>query len=614
MEALRSWNDSPPDRWVAFYVRVTKEESVQTDLSIPNQIARAKEVAAIRRWTAWQIYVEPKHVSGELWIDKRPAFRELLGDVSSGRVIAVCARHVDRLWRASEVQTRLLDILRQHGVELWDFSTRHDYKTAHGKFSLRVLGAAAELEVDVTSERIREMKRGKAHKGKVCGGPPPFGYTSQSRRILQLRAEGYSQDEAYARGCSDFPIGKRWYVDQEEASIVRRIFELYTSPEHRLGAKRIARYLNGHGFKTRNGLAWLANYVRRLLHNPSYAGFTSYDEEAYEKRITPSLSRDRHTLFKGEHEPLIPEALWRKAQALRGDGGTKRDGREDRPSQVFTLTGIIRCPSCGSRMIGKWTSHSTRLYYICSRRHNGGFDLCNFPLLDAYQIHQETWAWIHAILSSPSYLEEHLARAESRLQQARPQAEKDLARAHKEAEEVRASLQKYFKLFESSHDPGRDEMLMDRVKQLRAQLASLEAEEAALAKQAPPKRTKLTVEQLQSYLAMLREAAGQRPNLQKALFQELKRSHGFRVRPKSRDEVILSLQLPIPSDDHSSTTNLTSGIDRRLYSVVDIHRSPSVGPGASDPPIPADRRRGGCDGRQRRSPARGGRPPGRGRR
>jgi DNA invertase Pin-like site-specific DNA recombinase len=252
---LQSWGESAvPARWWAFYVRVTREESVTADLSIPNQIARAKEIAATRGWHDYKLYVEPRHVSAELWIDKRPALNELLDDVAAGHISGVCARHTDRLWRNNDIQARLLHALRLQGVELWDFTNKYDYKSAHGRFSLQVLGAASELEVNLTAERIREMKRGKAAKGKTGGGPPPFGYTSQSRRIHELEEAGHPRDEAYRRACLEFPIGKCWYIDEREAEMVRLIFELYTSPRYRYGCKRIVRHLNERGYKTRQVL------------------------------------------------------------------------------------------------------------------------------------------------------------------------------------------------------------------------------------------------------------------------------------------------------------------------------------------------------------------------
>jgi DNA invertase Pin-like site-specific DNA recombinase len=250
---VTSWTGTAPDQWVAFYVRVTKEESVKQDLSIPNQIARCHEIAVQRRWPHYKIYVEPRHVSGELWTEKRPKLKEILEDVAHRRVPKMCARHVDRYCRGAELLSRLRDAIRPFSVELWDFSTQHDYKSAHGFFSLTVLCAAGKLEVDLDGERIREMKRGKAKAGKSGGGPPPYGYTSQSRRILELRAAGHSDEEAYRQACLAFPVGRCWYIDEKEAETVRLIFHLYLSPEFRYGCKRIVQYLNQRGFRTQHG-------------------------------------------------------------------------------------------------------------------------------------------------------------------------------------------------------------------------------------------------------------------------------------------------------------------------------------------------------------------------
>ena len=84
---LQSWAESspPPARYWAFYVRVTSEESVKKDLSIPNQCRRAIEIAIGRGWHDYRIYVEPVNVSAELWTDRRPAFKQLLDDAAAGR-------------------------------------------------------------------------------------------------------------------------------------------------------------------------------------------------------------------------------------------------------------------------------------------------------------------------------------------------------------------------------------------------------------------------------------------------------------------------------------------------------------------------------------------------
>ncbi|MGK3994985.1 recombinase family protein [Sorangium sp. So ce1024] len=539
-----SWSTgaAPPERWWAFYVRVTREESVTTDLSIPNQIARAKEIAAARGWTNWRIYVEPKHVSAELWTDKRPALRELLADVAAGRVVGVCARHAERFWRGVEIQGRFLSALRAQNVELWDFAARHEYRSAHGRFSLEVLGAVSGLEVGLTSERIREMKRGKAKAGKVGGGPPPFGYTSQSRRMRDLMRAGMSRDEAYQKACTEIPVGKCWIIDEREAEVVRLIFELYTAPHHRLGCKRITRILNQRGYKTRQGCEWLANAVRKMINNPAYAGFTSFDEQAYEERSPSRRPRHQQALFRGEHPAIVSPELWRYAQTLKETEHTIRRTKERSKGSEFTLTGLLRCPRCGSRMVGKSTPRSARRYYMCSRRHNGGPELCGFPLVNATAIQREVWGWLHEILTSPEHVRIQAERVQRRLAKAAPAAQSKLPALEAQRADLDARLRRYYDAFEADEV---DDTFAERVRELKERLALVDREVAELKKQATPPAARVTEEQIVSYLAQLRAQLEEHPDRQRSLLLEFRRSHDLRIEAKSSEEFTASIALAV---------------------------------------------------------------------
>lgn len=103
------------------YIRVTQEESVKTDLSIPNQRARGIELCAEHEWSPVRVYQEPRHVGGDLMPERRPALAQLLDDVEAGRVVRVLVRHAGHLWRGTEVQDRILSVLRRHSVEFWEW-------------------------------------------------------------------------------------------------------------------------------------------------------------------------------------------------------------------------------------------------------------------------------------------------------------------------------------------------------------------------------------------------------------------------------------------------------------------------------------------------------------
>lgn len=572
--ALQSWDPSspPPPRYWAFYVRVTSEESVKKDLSIPNQCRRAIEIAVARGWHDYRIYVEPMNVSAELWTDKRPAFKAMLDDVMAGRILGICARHTDRLWRNNDVLGRLINVLRPHGVELWDFNSRYEYKSAHGRFSLQVLGAASELEVGLTAERIREMKRGKALKGKTSGGPPPFGYTSQSHRKNELLANGVSPDDAYRQACLDYPVGKTWYVHDDEALVVRLIFELYTSAQYRYGSKRIARHLNMAGYHRRTAGAFVHATVMQILNNPVYAGYTSFDETAYERRLPSNLPRHKQKFFDGEHPAIIPRDVWHLAQEIKATESkinrmrTVRGG-ENRTSETFSLTGILKCPLCGGGMHGKWTHRSLKSgqgyrYYFCANRHDGGPEACTFPAIPAAPLQNAVWNWLHEILASPEFVMEHVARMQDRMKAAQPNGIKRLVALRKQRDALKGSIAKYFQAFEACPDP--DVAVLERVRELRADMRRIEEEIADLDARNMPLQREIDPERVRHYLKQLRERIAERTDVQRVVFHELKRTHDFDVRvlPTGRE---FALSLALPRDEM-----LTEASEKRLMSVVAV--------------------------------------------
>src|SRR6185369_13960063 len=153
-----------------------------------------------------------------------------------------------------------------------------------------------------------EMKRGKARAGKFGGGPPPFGYTCQSRVKREARLGSMSEDEAERMAAERCPISRALYLDEREADVVKIVFELYL--EKRWGCRRIADELNRRGYRRRGGLLWVAVKVGKIVNNPVVAGYTSYDEDSYAKGLPSRRPRHHQTLYPGTHPTIIPSEKW----------------------------------------------------------------------------------------------------------------------------------------------------------------------------------------------------------------------------------------------------------------------------------------------------------------
>jgi site-specific DNA recombinase len=525
------------------YIRVTQEESVKTDLSIPNQRARGIELCAEHEWSPVRVYQEPRHVGGELMPERRPALAELLADVEAGRVARVLVRHADRLWRGTEVQDRILSVLRRHSVEFWDFSGQKDTRSAGGRFALKVQGAAAEYEKDLTGERIREMKRGKARAGKLAGGPPPFGYTSQSRIKRELLGHGVSEDEAHRQACERYPVAKTWYLDDAEADVVRLIFRLYL--KERWGSRRISEELNRLGHRRRGGFHWSPVKVGKIVNNPAVCGLTSYDEEAYRKGLPSKTPRFRQTLFQGTHTPIIEPTDWREAQRLKTEVNSKRLRTASAATRVYPLSGILRCGVCGSPMAGKSSGTQREPYYICSRRaYYGPKDGCGGPTIHQRWAEVTVWKYLDQLFASPEVVREVLARAQKRLSTASPEMRRRLDDVHSEIADLRAKQEKWVKKFEATQDDAAAEIVWSRVRDLKTKELDLSREaselEAKLA--APPKRS-ISTDDIRAHLKRLPMEAGTNPEDRRRFAEALEHHHDLRVRLLPEHRLVVSLRL-----------------------------------------------------------------------
>jgi site-specific DNA recombinase len=527
----------------AVYIRVTKEESVATDLSIPNQRARSLEICSERGWSPVALYVEPKHVGGDLGPVKRPALAHMLRDVEAGRVARVLVRHTDRLWRGSGVQDVILEALRRSGTELWDFGGLREQRSAGGRFALKVLGAAAELEKNLTGERIREMKRGKAKAGKVGGGPPPFGYTSQSRVKREARLLGMGDEDAERKAVQQCPMSRCLYADEHEAEIVKLVFDLYL--RKRWGSRRIADELNRRGERRRGGGLWVATKVGRIVNDPVVAGFMSYDEDAYAKGLASRRPRFRQTLYQGAHPAIIAANTWHEAQRLKTEVNLpKLRTRSASSARTYPLTGVLSCGACGAHMRGRSSGSESFGTYVCSRRaYLGKEHGCAGASMHQGWAETTVWSYLDGLFQAPELVTRIVEEATRKRAGGQPEVKARLEAARAEASTLASKQRKWMERFEEAGDAASD-LLWERINELEARRAALGEETKLLEAQlASSSQRPLSAEEISRALAKLQGFAAAPPEKRRVLVERLVHRHDLRVRVLDGRRLAVSLRL-----------------------------------------------------------------------
>ena len=152
------------------YGRVSSREQAENSHALEQQLHRLKDAGASELFSDVE--------SGTK--DERKSLNVVIDLVKAKAIDEVVVTRLDRLTRSLLTLRKVLDVFREHNVNLRALDDSIDLSTAAGKFHLNMLGALAEMEVDRLSERV---KHGWAHlRERKVAMNAPFGYVKMNDR------------------------------------------------------------------------------------------------------------------------------------------------------------------------------------------------------------------------------------------------------------------------------------------------------------------------------------------------------------------------------------------------------------------------------------------------
>lgn len=139
------------------YARVsTSEQNIENQVKICQEFCKNK---------GWQIPVIYKDVmSGTK--TSRPSFNRMLEDMRKYKFRAIVVTKLDRIGRSLQHLITILDELKHKKVEFVAVTQNIDTTTASGRLQWQIMGAFAEFEREIISERTKEGLRFAKNVGK----------------------------------------------------------------------------------------------------------------------------------------------------------------------------------------------------------------------------------------------------------------------------------------------------------------------------------------------------------------------------------------------------------------------------------------------------------------
>lgn len=372
---------------VGIYARVSTEEQAEHGYSIDAQLDTLRKFCQQYGKVVVDEYVD-RGVSGKE-MTKRHELKRLLKDADDKKLDEILVWKLNRLSRKTKDLLEIVDRLSRNNVCFRSYSENFENETPAGRLTFQMLGVIGEFERNTIVENVKMGMKQRARTGKWNGGAA-LGY-----RSVEI-------DEPARKGKATV-----LEIVPEEAITVRKIFNLYASGR---GFRSIANELNHEGHRTKKGNTFGTDSVREILSNPLYVGNIRYNrfEGWSEKRRRGKNSKP--IIAEGKHEAIVDEVLWERVQALLAEKSKVSPRTFD---GVSLLTGLIRCPECGTPMVASRTTNYlkdgtkvVRRYYSCGQFRSKGSSVCRANSVNADYAEKYVIGRLKEVLSQPTLLKD----------------------------------------------------------------------------------------------------------------------------------------------------------------------------------------------------------------
>lgn len=274
---------------VTFYARVSTDKDEQIN-SLENQVQYYTELIQSKpNWTFIPGYID-EGISGTS-TKKRDSFLRMIADAKAGRFDFIITKEISRFSRSTLDSIKYTQELLEHDVGVLFQNDNINTLDSDSEFRLVVMAGVAQDEVRKLSERLKFGFRQAIKNGHVLGNDKLWGYDKKDCVLS---------------------------VNEEEAQVVRRIFDLYANRQ--MGIRRISQTLLDEGFTSRKGGAFNVLTIRHILCNPKYKGWYCANKSQtvdYRSKRKIFLDESEWVMYPDPSIPaIVSEELWDRANAL----------------------------------------------------------------------------------------------------------------------------------------------------------------------------------------------------------------------------------------------------------------------------------------------------------
>ena len=340
---------------VTYYARVSSESDEQLN-SLGNQIKYYEDF--IRGSAAWEFvpgYID-EGLSG-ISTKRRENFNRMVEDAARDKFDLIITKEISRFARNTLDSIRYTRELLSNGVGVFFQNDNINTLDEDSELRLSIMSSIAQDELRKLSSRVKFGHQQAIKSNVVLGNSRIFGYRKDNKRLV---------------------------IDEEQAPMVRELFELYATDEYSM--KQLETLFWNKGYRNLNGKKIAHSTMSNMIANPKYKGYYVGNKVKVVDMFTKKqkfLPPEEWVMFKDETGEIVPaivsEELWDAANAILRRRSEDVKHRQGICNHANLLTGKLYCAHCGAayyRRESRDKFGNVNSRWVCSGKIKGGSDSC----------------------------------------------------------------------------------------------------------------------------------------------------------------------------------------------------------------------------------------------
>ena len=315
---------------VTYYARVSSESDEQLN-SLGNQISYYEDF--IRRNATWTFvpgYID-EGLSG-ISTKRRENFNRMVDEAAEDKFDLVITKEISRFARNTLDSIQFTRKLLGYGVGVFFQNDNINTLDEDSELRLSIMSSIAQDELRKLSSRVKFGHQQAIKSSVVLGNSRIFGYTKDGGRLV---------------------------IDEEQAVMVRELFELYATDEYSM--KQIETMFWDKGYYVGNKVKVVDMFTKKLKFLPP----------------------EEWVMFKDDTGQIVPaivsEELWDKANLILRRRSEDVKARQGICNHANLLTGKLYCTCCGEpyyRRESRDKQGNRNSKWVCSGKIKNGADSC----------------------------------------------------------------------------------------------------------------------------------------------------------------------------------------------------------------------------------------------